>query len=207
MRRALAFALVTTAGALAHAQNVQYSAGRVHIDGSPDVELEAYDYSYEWHPVCAAPCDRRVPLAFGYRIAGPDVQPSKPFALSLQGDAHLTVEAGSHGLHTAGLILTPTGSSAIGIGLVFLLIGAVTYSCSDCINGFADTTLLNWGWALIGGGTAGLIGGIVMLTSSHTDVSLWGEPVHYVRMRDLAFGRERPYAPQPFTTPLFAVSF
>jgi hypothetical protein len=204
LRRALAFALVTTASALAHAQN---TTGRVHIEGSPDAVLEAYDLSQEWQPVCAAPCDRRLPYAFAYRIAGPNVQRSKPFTLSAQSDAHLTVDAGSRGLHILGLVLTPMGGGGLAFGFAFLT-GALAYSCSDCVGGFADTTMVNWGWGMIAGGVAALVAGIVLITMTRTDVSLSGEPVHYVRVRDLAFGRERPLAPQPsLGAPLFSVSF
>lgn len=202
MKRLFAFALVTTA-TLARAQD---GTGLVHVDGSASAVIEAYDFSYQWHPVCTAPCDRHLPYAFGYRIVGPDIQPSRPFALSSQSDAHLSVEAGSRGLHVFGIVLVPFSAAAVGTGLAFLVIGSLTYACSDCIEGLANTTMVNWGWGLVVGGIVGLVAGGALLAATRTNVKLWGDPIPYVRVSDIAL-REKSAAPRAFGSPLFAVSF
>jgi hypothetical protein len=198
-------ALVFSIGGRALAQG-QPLSGRVHIDGAANAVLEAYDGA-GWRLACTAPCDDRVLLAPAYRIAGPGIQPSKPFTVSPEGEAHLTVDAGSQGLHIFGLVLVPLGSAAIGLSLTLLLVGSLEYACSDCIDGLANTTMVNWGWGLLAGGIVGLVTGVTLVQSTRTNVKLWGEPMPYVRLQDVALLREKRAPQNEIGFPLFAVSF
>jgi hypothetical protein len=199
-------ALVLSMGATAHAQGRPLSA-RVHIDGSPGAVLEAYD-APEWRFACVAPCDARVPLAPAYRISGPDIEPSKAFSLVPEGDAHLSVNAGSRGLHVLGVLLVPLGASSVALSLGLLIVGSIKYACSDCIDGLADTTMVNWGWGLLAGGLVGLVAGVTLIQTTRTKVTLWGEPTPYVNLQDVALVREKRMTPNnALGWPLFAVSF
>ena len=201
MKRLLAFALVTGAAASAHAQ---VPTNHIHIDGPPDVVLEL-DEGDGWRPLCNAPCHVPIPYATGYRLTGPDIQPSRTFALPPQ--AHLTVAStGSRGLHTLGVVLVPLGSAAIAASLV-LFLSTISYLCSDCVEGLADTTTANWGWGTLVGGLAGLVTGVLLVTNERTKVTLWGEPTAWVRVRDPEGAKMRQDAVRTAGAPIFAVSF
>ena len=198
MKRFLAFALVTTAATFAHAQ--------VHIDGSRDAVLELDDGD-SWRPVCVAPCNVPIPGGPRYRISGPGVQTSRPFALPPQ--AQLGVDTGSSELHTLGLIAISFGGASLVASFV-LFLSTIGYSCSDCIDGLANTTTANWGWGTLAGGVVGLVAGIVLVAETRTHVTLMGEPLAWVRVQDPTLGeasRMRRDATKAFGAPVFAVSF
>jgi hypothetical protein len=148
-----------------------------------------------------------VPLAPAYRITGSDIQTSKPFAMPSAGDANLTVDAGSKGLHVFGVVLIPIASTAIGTSIMLLLLGSLEFACSDCIDGLANTSMVNWGWGLLAGGVVGLVTGVTLVQTTRTKVKLWGEPTPYVRLQDIALLREKHAPTNALGFPLFAVSF
>jgi hypothetical protein len=203
MKRFLAFALVTTASTWAHAQQ-PFPTNHIHIDGPPDVVLEL-DEGDGWRPICNAPCHVPIPFAQGYRLNGPDMQPSRTFALPPQ--ARLTVQStGSRGLHNLGMVLVPLGSAAIAASIA-LFLSTLGYLCSDCVEGLANTTTANWGWGTLAGGLAGLVTGVLLVTNERTKVTVWGEPLAWVRVRDPESTKARLDAAKATGMPIFAVSF
>jgi len=200
MKRFLAFALVTTATTFAYGQ--QPITNRIHVDGPPDAVLELDDGD-GWRPICNAPCHVPIPLGPHYRIAGPGIQPSRPFPLP--AGAHLAVDTGSRELHTFGMVLIPVGGVSLTASLV-LFLATIGYSCGDCVSGLADTTTANWGWGTLAVGAAALIGGVVLVTSTRTQVS-FGEQQAWVRVQDPEIARMRRDAVKTTGAPVFAVSF
>jgi hypothetical protein len=143
----------------------------VHIEGSQVAQLQR-DTSGDgnWVTVCTAPCDRALPAQVGYRIVGDGIRDSSDFELSAQGGQRqtLTVDEGSRGGFVLGIVGTVAGGIAIGIGLLVVFIAAVSRAV-DSDNGAATSGDINAetaGWIISGAGTAGLVGGIVLLVSN-----------------------------------------
>ena len=79
----------------------------------------------------------------------------------------LVVSRASPGLYALGISGIALGAAAIGTGLMLLAVGALEEQCSNCINGgWANTTILNVGWSVVGGGVLGLTIGIVLFTTN-----------------------------------------
>jgi hypothetical protein len=87
-----------------------------------------------------------------------------------------------------------------------LFLATIGYSCGDCVGGLADTTTANWGWGTLAVGVAGLIGGIALVTSTRTHVTI-GDQQAWVRVRDPEVARLRREAVKMAGAPVFAVSF
>jgi hypothetical protein len=147
----------------------------VHIEGSQVAQLQR-DKSGDgdWVTVCTAPCDRALPAQVGYRIVGDGIRDSSDFELSAQGGERqtLTVDEGSRGGFVLGLVGTIAGGIAIGVGLVVVFIAAVSRAVADDSEKQGDANAETAGWVISGAGTAGLVGGIVLLVSNgHTRVA------------------------------------
>jgi hypothetical protein len=143
----------------------------VHIEGSQVAQLQR-DKSGDgdWVTVCTAPCDRALPAQVGYRIVGDGIRDSSDFELSAQAGERqtLTVDEGSRGGFVLGLVGTIAGGVAIGVGLLVVAIAALSRAV-DGDNGSptqGDANAETAGWVISGAGTAGLVGGIVLLVSN-----------------------------------------
>ncbi|MGK4006214.1 hypothetical protein WMF31_26580 [Sorangium sp. So ce1036] len=134
--------------------------------------------------VCASPCDKVIDGSDGRRfsLSPEDMPPPDPFTFTqMTGDVTLQVEPGSYGRRTGGFWLTTLGGAAVLLGGTFLLVDAAV--SSDAISGDPldeggggqDKDTGGMGTvglvSLIGGGAA-LVGGIVLLATSGTSVTL-----------------------------------
>ncbi|WP_394847691.1 hypothetical protein LZC95_09535 [Pendulispora brunnea] len=143
----------------------------VHIEGG-DVTIEQMRGS--WAAVCSSPCDRALPIGPSYRIVGDGVRASRAFMLGGQnGDrVVLDVDTGSKGGFAGGIVL-------VSIGSLFFLVGGLTLLVVAAANG-AHTDTGNAepiGWTMFGGGAAGVLVGILLITgNSSTKVTQSLEP-------------------------------
>jgi hypothetical protein len=144
---------------------------RVHIEGSQVAQLQR-DTSGEgnWVTVCAAPCDRALPAQVGYRIVGEGIRDSGDFELSTQAGERqtLTVREGSPRGFVLGIVGTVAGGIAVVAGLMVVFIAALPRVAGegDSTLTQADINAETAGWVISGVGTAGLVGGIVLLASN-----------------------------------------
>jgi len=143
----------------------------VHIEGG-DVTLE--QVGGPWAAVCSTPCDRPLPLGASYRIAGDGVRASRSFMLGGQnGDrVVLDVDTASKGGRTGGIVLVSLGGLSFLIGGLTLLVVAAANATSTS-TGSAEVI----GWTMFGGGAAGVLAGILLITgNSSTKVTQSMEP-------------------------------
>lgn len=183
---------------------------RVHLATTNDnVVLEARGEG-GWIVMCTGTCDRNLPKDAIYRINGEGIQPSKKFALSSGDETQwLDVQTGSAGAHTFGLVTLIMGISGMPIALSLLLTGAVTYACSNCVAGYADTTMLNVGWTIAGVSVLAMIVGGVMTASTRTIVTTTTDPLA-TDWRSARALREKNLAdalPPIVGVPIFGASF
>ncbi|WP_437940324.1 hypothetical protein [Sorangium sp. So ce341] len=158
---------------------------RLHVDSPTPVRvIEEASTTYgayggygfavkQVRPVCVSPCDKVIDGSDGrkFSLSPEDVPPPEPFSLAqMKGDVTLHVEPGSYGRHTAGFWLTILGTTAAVTGGTFLLVGSTSSSIDD--SGSEDTGLSTPGLVMAIGGGVGLIGGIVLMATSGTSVSL-----------------------------------
>jgi hypothetical protein len=126
--------------------------------------------------VCTSPCDIVVDGSRGreFSVAGQHAVESARFSFAgLTGDQQLEVSPGSPGLRTAGSLLLAGGGVAIGVGALLAFAGAVGTSPKQDGDGFVrNEGLENTGLVLLGTGGAAIVGAIVMLIESKTDVDL-----------------------------------
>jgi hypothetical protein len=126
--------------------------------------------------VCTSPCDIVIDGSRGreFSVAGPNAVESSRFSVAgLTGDQQLEVSPGSPGLRTAGSLLLAGGGIAIGVGALLAFAGAVGTSPKQDGDGFIrNEGLENTGLVLLGTGGAAIVGAIVMLIESKTEVDL-----------------------------------
>ncbi|WP_437736399.1 hypothetical protein [Sorangium sp. So ce1335] len=132
----------------------------------------------QFRPVCVSPCDKVIDGSDGRRfsLSPEEMPPPDPFSVShMTGDVTLHVAPGSYGRQTAGIWLTALGATAAALGGTFLLLDSISpsYEYDDAGNEIPDdggvsTPLLV---TVIGGGVT-LVGGIVLLATSGTSVTL-----------------------------------
>ena len=140
----------------------------VHVENGAGVVVEQ-QMGWNWVQVCDGSCDRPLLTDAAYRVSGLDIRRSVPFRLEpATGEpVQLVVSRASPGLHGLGISGIAIGAAAIGTGLMLLAVGAIEEQCSNCINGgWANTTILNVGWSVVGGGVLGLTIGIVLFTTN-----------------------------------------
>jgi len=135
----------------------------VHIEGD-DVTLEQMSNG-GWAGVCSTPCDRALPLGPSYRITGDGVRTSRAFLLAgANGDRLvLDVSTASKSDFAGGIVL-------LSIGSLFTVIGGFTLLIVAAVNaapGYTNTDgAERAGWIMFGGGLAGLVTGIVLMSSN-----------------------------------------
>jgi hypothetical protein len=140
----------------------------VHIDGSPEVTLEARINSREWGEYCRAPCDRRLPLDLSYRTAGDGLRRSEPFRLHpIDGRAVLHEDAAATGLG-APLVLMGLGGACFGVGALFGAVELLGLGLGG--SGPSGTVLIATLGALGGGALLLLVGGASLAARGTTTV-------------------------------------
>jgi hypothetical protein len=106
----------------------------VHLDAEAGVELEAHDWGANaWSPVCAAPCDARLPLDLDYRLAAPSKAPSRAFWLTgtAGGQVRVVAKTPSAEAGVRGVELIAIGSAVMAVGLAVVIGGAIS-NALDC---------------------------------------------------------------------------
>jgi hypothetical protein len=144
----------------------------VHIDSPSPVELQHKGGDSDtWQMVCSSPCDRRLPTDGPYRIVGDGARPSRGFTLPEgAGGVTLNVSPSSQGWFVAGIVFVSVGAPTLLIGL---LIGLVASLATTVDNSGTAQDWATGGWTAFGIGTAGVIGGIIAITSNaHTGVEV-----------------------------------
>jgi hypothetical protein len=127
--------------------------------------------------VCTSPCDRVIDGSHGqeFSAAGPNATESPWFNLAgSTGDMQLDVSPGSPGLRTGGLWLLSGGGASIGLGTALAVLGAVG---SDKVSSGAFVHQSNGGletagFVTLGAGVAVVVGAIVMVATSRTEIHL-----------------------------------
>lgn len=198
-KTSLAFALVAFS-ATASAQ--ERRTVRVHVDSTnPNVVLETLD-SGMWFVVCRGACDRDLPAELGVRVSGRGVQPSKKIVLPTSGSARISVDAARSLPHVIGLTSFFVGLGSVEIGLDVMLIGWLTNICSNCVDGLVNTTAVNVGWTMLGGGiVAMVVGGLLFATTSTSVV------VTDAFVRVPTFERRAAEGPPAFGVPILSGRF
>lgn len=127
-------------------------------------------------PVCVSPCDKVIDGSDGRRfsLSPEDMPPPAPFTVAqMTGDVTLHVAPGSYGRRQAGFWLTVLGTTAAVTGGSFMLVDALTSSIDDpSSDGSKDGGVSTVGLVTLIGGGAVLVGGIVLLATSGTSVTL-----------------------------------
>ncbi|KYF91328.1 hypothetical protein BE20_15110 [Sorangium cellulosum] len=127
-------------------------------------------------PVCVSPCDKLIDGSDGRRfsLSPEDMPPPAPFTLAqMTGDVTLHVDPGSYGRRTAGFWLTLLGTTAAVTGGTLMLVSSLSSSVDD--SGSAepkDSGISTPGLVTVIGGGVALVGGIVLMATSGTSVSL-----------------------------------
>lgn len=131
----------------------------VHLEGEKyalERAMRAPDGRGMRTPVCAAPCDRSVPIGDGYRVVGSGVWPSKKFAID--GAA-------------ANLVVDPAYKSTMGWALGLIVVGAVGVAAGTALLMDEDRPRGGPLALAIGGGVVTL-GGVALLLANRTTVTL-----------------------------------
>lgn len=139
----------------------------VHIDSPRPVELEQ-NQGGQWSVACSSPCDVSLPISGQYRINGSGVRRSRVFGLAGQPGQRVVIQIdpGATSGFVLGIVSVSLGSAVLGVGL---LVGLVTLafcnsSTSSSSSGCDEARSVALTTTLVGG--AGLIGGIIALTSN-----------------------------------------
>lgn len=143
--------------------------GWVHLEGEDAAVVQRAHTSGAWTGVCTAPCDRALPLDGVYRIDGPGLKTSTPFALRAgPGDYEtLRVHGASRGAFTAGVVLLAAGPAA-GIGVTLGVVGLHIANGSGPLRG-TDRTVVDLS---LGAAAASVVIGIGLLVlNASTGVS------------------------------------
>jgi hypothetical protein len=169
-------ALPKTARAQAVAPPPRGRAILVHVDGERDVFLQQ-KRGDDWYDICDVPCNRWLPASGDYRVAGPNVRESAPFALTAasSGKETVTIHASSAGQYFWGTVLVGVGSVAILTGTGLAAIGASWKTCkaADVNGGAGDSCSLNnpqlvgVGIAVAAVGAVALISGVITMVSTN----------------------------------------
>ncbi|MDC0676111.1 hypothetical protein [Sorangium atrum] len=124
--------------------------------------------------VCASPCDKVIDGSDGRRfsLSPEDVPPPDPFTFAqMTGDVTLRVEPGSYGRRTAGAWLNVLGATAVVTGGTLMLLSGLSSGADDSSSDVGGSFMTAGLVSLIGGGAA-LVGGIVLVATSGTSVTV-----------------------------------
>jgi len=164
---------------------------RLHIDSPSPVVVRSHTMAYGQvgayglvidaaRPVCASPCDKVIDASLGqeFTVGGSGVSESRRFGLSgMTGDVQLDVNPGSQGLRIGGAWMTILGGTAAISGAVLMVTAVAlttpTFNADGSETpGKTNGSLLGAGAAVTAVGGAMLVGGIVMLVASKTNVDI-----------------------------------
>jgi hypothetical protein len=138
----------------------------VHLEASDDARLER-DITGDgnWVSVCAAPCDKPLPISGDYRIGGSTMRPSRVFRLpGAQGDRVLvTASGGSKAGFYGGIALTAVSGPVVFVSFFIAGIASLVASSSG---DHGAATAAAAGWTVFAVSAAGLIGGIVLIVNN-----------------------------------------
>lgn len=196
--------------------------GWVHIEDSDEARLEHAGPGHGWIGVCSSPCDMAVPTDGVYRIVGPNLETSRPFALGARDGEYETlhVHGGSHRAVAGGVLVL-----ALGVPLsLSIAFGTVGYARTGSGGPLTPTERTIEQSSLLAGGIAALAGITMILTNLSTGVSQTVMPAAPTSAgppygsgisslgKDApkearAPGAEALSAPAPMETPVFAVRF
>jgi hypothetical protein len=145
------------------------SVGWVHIEDSDEARLEHASPGQGWIGVCASPCDTAVPTDGIYRIVGPNLETSRPFALGARGGEYETlhVHGGSHRAVTGGILLVALGLP-LSLSVAFSMVGVSRLNGGGALTP-VERTIEQGG--LLAGGIAAVAGMALILTNLSTGVS------------------------------------
>ena len=186
----------------------------MHIDSPRAVTLEKRSAESTWSRACDAPCDTKLGVSDEYRLVGSDLNASEPFRLDAsKGKVVLTVDPGTSGGQTRGLITTIASGAVLAGGIVVMAVGVKKHGNAD-----GELSQPTNDGALLAGGLmvfAGIVGGIVgtswLVTNAHTQVE--GDVGTAVSTRTASrqptfTGPTKPAGAAAFTSvPLFSGSF
>jgi hypothetical protein len=194
----------------------------VHMTGSPDATLETRSGS-GWALVCTSPCDTWLPIHGDYRTAGPHMRPSRVFALegTVGTTDYLYVDAASSSAYVAGGVAASVGYGASVVGLVIVIISAVTTSTCALVGGgpcswTADGLLVPGASAILIGAVVGTVG--VVANRSNAQTSIVQTPNAADRAQSSALSVRLPIwrdtavpardlVPAPVAVPLYTLTF
>jgi hypothetical protein len=144
----------------------------VHIEGADGALLEQDTTGDgDWRPVCTAPCDRPLSIAYGYRVAGGGLRGSSRFSLRGRPGARetLVVSPASKGWFIVGVVAAPVGGVVAYAGLFAGIFGSLGYTSRDA-NGTQrhapSAPLATAGWTMVGVGGAVGVAGVVLIWSN-----------------------------------------
>ncbi len=146
------------------------AVGWVHIEDSDEAILEHSGPDHGWIGVCASPCDMAVPTDGIYRIVGPNLETSRPFALGARGGEYETlhVHGGSHRAVTGGILLLALGLP-LSLSVAFSILGVDRLEGDGAPLTPVERTVEQA--SLLAGGVAALAGVAMILTNLSTGVS------------------------------------
>jgi hypothetical protein len=142
----------------------------VHLEGSPVAELQQDKYGdhRHWETVCSAPCDRTLPSAFSYRIAGDGIRNSRVFSLHAEsGDReNLTIDESSSSAFVVGIVVASLGGAAIFVGSFVVVIGSIQTGLESVSGSPENHGTETLGLGIMALGLAAIMGGVVAIVSS-----------------------------------------
>lgn len=181
----------------------------VHMDGDQEIVLER-QIGGQWVTVCNAPCDLPLDIESSYRVSGGGIRRSGVFRLAGKpGDRIIiTIDPASKGAFAGGIVLIAIGAPAFVIGgLTLLVVAAIDASNSSACSFSASSsrsvssscgsdtgTAKIVGWSMLGGGAAGVVLGIVLVSSNghtSTEQSIDGRRAAWVGVQKIADNYKR----------------
>lgn len=144
----------------------------IRIEGSDDAELQQdVTGDGDWQVVCEAPCNKAFSTSFDYRIKGPGIRASNPFALHAEpgGTETLHVNPASSQSFGWGVVAAAVGGAVAYVGFFVGIFGSFGYTSRDngqTVSHPPDPGLASAGWTMLGVGGAAAAGGLVLLLSN-----------------------------------------
>jgi hypothetical protein len=142
----------------------------VHIEGSRALlERDSTGFNRDWEPVCKAPCDKALSVAYSYRVAGDGIRNSVPFALDAPPGQHeiLHVSEGDKAGFVYGIVATAGGGAATVAGLLMVILGAYSKAETESVGDVpGDQQVITAGLITGALGAALVVGGLALTLSN-----------------------------------------
>jgi hypothetical protein len=189
----------------------------VHVDAPRGTLLLQQTASHaDWETACAAPCDKRLPTAFRYRVGGGGVTLSADFALSAPPGTRetLVVDRASRSLFVLGVVGMAAGGLVVTAGLYAeytLVLGSYLAEVPFDWSGSGNIALLT----AAGIGALVVVGGALLVHANlHTKVTQSSGahagmllPDSWTRTPTLGTASEQRYVPAAAGIPIFSGRF